>query len=104
MERRACERCVLDGGLASFIEANGQAAICDYCGSTSPTTILVSDLADHISDELTAEFSDVEVEMVSYDNETERYLCDTFSSAELLREVVCFDVAHEVLFDDIVDC
>jgi hypothetical protein len=104
--KKACNRCVSDEGLSAFILDEGEEGGCDYCGRTTPAadirTLRIQAIANCIHDRLAGEYSDVDSEMVSYDNEEGHYYCETYTTHALLAEVVGLEAEDEVI-DDIVD-
>ena len=103
-ENYVCNKCVLDSALATFILDEGEEHACDYCDDmpTDPPCVTIKRLAQRIYDEIVLEYSDVDAEMVSYDNEKGAYYSDTFTTDALLTDQLGFE-ADETIIDDIVD-
>ncbi|MEX2262024.1 MAG: HEPN-associated N-terminal domain-containing protein [Bryobacteraceae bacterium] len=103
-DKYVCNKCVLDKALSALILEEGEEHPCDYCGET-PTDLrclTINRLAQHIYDNILREYSDVDSEMVSYDNEEGCYYSDTYTTLELLTDEVEFE-ADEMIIDDMVD-
>lgn len=105
-EKYVCNRCVADEALSALITDEGEERGCDYCDRT-PTapdlrSLSIRALAEHIQDQILWEYSDVDSEMISYDNEEGRYDCETYTTYELLTDAVGLE-AEEGVIDGIVD-
>lgn len=98
-----CNHCVADAALSLLILEEGETRTCDYCGQTPDMhgvrTLSIHDLADQIEERIFWQYSDVDSEMISYDSEDDEYMCQTFTTAELLRDEIGLDAPDAVLSD-----
>jgi hypothetical protein len=105
IDKYVCNLCVLDEALSAQILEEGEDRGCDYCGATPSSSELrslsIRDVADHIHELILQEYSDVDSEMVSYDNEEGCYYCETYTTYELLTDQVGLEAEEDVI-DDIV--
>ncbi len=105
-DKYVCNRCVLDEALSAIILDEGEERGCDYCEATPTGSDLrglsIRALADRIYHQILWEYSDVDSEMVSYDNEEGCYYCETYTTYELLTDQVGLEAEEDVI-DDIVD-
>jgi hypothetical protein len=98
-----CNRCVHDDVLSALILEEGEERVCDYCGAKPKNkrirSLSIRDLSDQIHERILWEYSDVDSEMISYDNEDREYICDTYTTEELLVDQIGLDARAEVISD-----
>ncbi len=102
-----CPACINDGGVRSFIEGAAESNVCSYCGATSdePIAAPLEDVVDYMQACLYPHFEDP-ANSLPYESREGGYQGETFSTFELLVEVIGLDLPNDVndrLLDAIVD-
>ncbi|MFN7919576.1 MAG: HEPN-associated N-terminal domain-containing protein [Bryobacteraceae bacterium] len=97
--KRVCTVCIRDSALSRLITESEEQQQCAYCDRRGPS-LSIAALAEHIRERICDEYSDVDSEFVSYDNEEGKYVSDTWSTHDLVSDNLD---ASEAIIDDLVE-
>lgn len=104
-EAFVCADCFVDEGLQDCVENEATELTCTFCGAESedPIAASVTKVASYINKCLYEEF-DLAENCLSWDNEDKRYIGETWTTHELLADVVGLSLPNDdgSLFDAIL--
>jgi hypothetical protein len=105
-QRLVCDQCVWEDALAQFIRAIASDGECHYCGQSSQEgdiyCVTFDQLLNRIADTLYLEFNDANKENIPYDGAEGGYLCETYTTYELITDEVGLG-ADDTVIADIVE-